>query len=134
MAKNNTVTKIHGVGRRKASVARVWMSPGEGEILVNGKVYSEYFTTDASRAAVTFPLEKTNLTKNFDIEVNVVGGGVTGQAGAVGLGISRALLISDEALRLTLREHGLLTVDSRVKERKKYGQKGARRKFQFVKR
>ena len=134
MVKKNIVTKLHGVGRRKASVARVWMQSGKGEIVVNGKQYNEYFTTDASRAAVVFPLEKTSLTKNFDIQVNVVGGGVTGQAGAVGLGISRALLESNEALRAILREHGLLTVDSRIKERKKYGQPGARRKFQFVKR
>lgn len=134
MVKKNTVTKLHGVGRRKASVARVWMQSGKGEIIVNGKKYNEYFTTDASRAAVVFPLEKTSLTKNFDILVNVIGGGVTGQAGAVGLGISRALLESNEGLRSILRESGLLTVDSRVKERKKYGQPGARKKFQFVKR
>jgi small subunit ribosomal protein S9 len=129
-----TTTAYHGVGRRKSSVARVWLKPGKGLVNVNGKSYDAYFSTDAARGAVEIPLMVTPLAKNFDIKATVEGGGVTGQADAVKLGIARALLAIDENLRVTLREHNLLTVDSRIKERKKYGQRGARRKFQFVKR
>ena len=123
----------HGVGRRKKSVARVWLRRGTGKILVNEQEYSSYFTTDIARldAAKPFKALKTSL---YDAYADVMGGGINGQAGAVRLGISRALLAMDETSRPTLRSHGLLTVDSRVKERKKYGQKAARRKFQFVKR
>ena len=125
---------FHGVGRRKRSVARVWMKLGKGEIVVNGKDYKNYFDTDFSRLKVVLPLKVTGNEKRFDINVNIFGGGMAGQADAIKLGISRALLDSDEKLRRALRTHKLLTVDSRVKERKKYGQKGARAKFQFVKR
>jgi len=125
---------FHGVGRRKASVARVWMKPGKGEILVNGKTHDKYFDTENSRVKVELPFKVTNLKNTFDVMANINGGGMTGQADAVKLGISRALLASNESLRKTLRQSNLLTVDSRIKERKKYGQRGARRKFQFVKR
>ena len=125
---------LHGVGRRKSSVARVWLKAGSGEIKVNGKTSKEYFRTDAARDAVTFPFRVLSTGNTFDVKVTVHGGGVTGQSEAIKLGISRALLIGDETLRRQMREFSLITVDSRVKERKKYGQKGARRKFQFVKR
>ena len=131
-ASNNT--NYHGVGRRKSSVARVWLKSGKGEILVNGKKYDTYFDTQVSKDRVVLPCKVTGKASDFDINVNVYGGGKMSQAGAVGLGISRAFLDADSNLRQVLRQHGLLTVDSRVKERKKYGQKGARRKFQFVKR
>lgn len=121
-----------GTGRRKEAVARVWQRRGTGVIVVNGQDYKKYFDTDTMRLAVAKPL--TLFQKNYDFQVNVCGGGKMGQAGAVQLGISRALLKSDEKFRILLRQHSLLTVDSRIKERKKYGQKGARAKFQFVKR
>ena len=125
----------HGVGRRKSSVARVWLKKGgKGSITVNGKDHISYFDTSVTREMVEFPGKVLDLGKQFDIQVNVAGGGLVGQAGAIRLGIARALLSYDESLRVTLRKHSLLTVDSRIKERKKYGQRGARRKFQFVKR
>lgn len=123
----------HGVGRRKSSVARVWLRRGTGKILVNDREYTSYFTTDIARLDAAKPFKTLKMT-SYDVQADVSGGGINGQAGAVRLGISRALLSLDEAIRTTLRAQGLLTVDSRVKERKKYGQKAARRKFQFVKR
>ena len=128
------MANFHGVGRRKAAVARVWMKRGSGKIVVNGKDYSKYFDTDTSRAKILEPFKVTGQAKGFDCLVNICGGGMRGQADATRLGISRALLSSDESLRKVLRQNNLLTVDSRNKERKKYGQKGARAKFQFVKR
>jgi len=125
---------FHGVGRRKRATARVWLKPGNGKITINEKDYESYFDTNKSRLKVELPFKVTGLGKNFDVQVNINGGGMAGQAEAVKLGISRAILASDEGLRKTLRQYDLLTVDSRVKERKKYGQKGARAKFQFVKR
>lgn len=124
----------HGVGRRKSSVARVWLRSGSGKIEVNGKDYSEYFPTDFHRKAVKYPLETVSKASEFDIKVNVNGGGNSGQAGAARLGIARAILKQDLNLRPVLKAAGLLTVDSRKVERKKSGQKGARAKFQFVKR
>jgi small subunit ribosomal protein S9 len=124
----------HGVGRRKASVARVWTKPGKGVISVNGKEYKNYFDTELSLYKVTLPLKVAGLTTSVDVKVNVFGGGLKGQAEATQLGIARALLVTNETLRKVLRQNNLLTVDSRIKERKKYGQKAARRKFQFVKR
>lgn len=125
----------HGVGRRKSSVARVWLRRGGGSITVNGKESNSYFDTDVTRRDVQTPFRVLpQLAKSFDILVNVKGGGSCSQAGAARLGIARALVSNDEELRIELRKHGLLTVDSRLKERKKYGQKGARAKFQFVKR
>ena len=126
--------QIHGTGRRKKAVARVFLKKGTGSIKVNGKSFSEYFVTDVTRAAIVKPLNAVQCLKDYDFTITVAGGGLPGQAGAVALGISRALLAADEARRAALRANGLLTVDSRIKERKKYGRKGARRGFQFVKR
>lgn len=124
----------HGVGRRKSAVARVWLKKGTGLIVVNGKELDAYFDTSINRMEASTPFRIVPTTNMLDIEANVIGGGMSAQAGAVKLGIARALLGADETLRPVLRGNGLLTVDSRVKERKKYGQKAARRKFQFVKR
>ena len=134
MKRNKNSNDLHGIGRRKASVARVWLKPGKGKILINDRDYKKYFDTDISRAKVEFPLKLTNLDTKYNAFVNVCGGGMIGQSSAVSLGISRVLLSVDENLKKILRQNDLLTVDSRVKERKKYGQKGARAKFQFVKR
>ena len=134
MKKATTSTQHHGVGRRKSSVARVWLTPGQGKFLVNGREYNTYFDTINTRQLAEKPFKVTGLGKQFDVQVNVDGGGSIGQAGAVSLGISRALLSVDESLRPSLKKNMLLHCDSRVKERKKYGQRGARRKFQFVKR
>lgn len=127
-------TMHHGIGRRKSATARVWIKSGTGAISVNGRDYKEYFDTDATRNGLCTPLVATGLAKNYDVMANVQGGGRTGQSDAIKLGVARALLVIDENLRPVLRENGLLTVDARVKERKKYGQKAARKKFQFVKR
>lgn len=124
----------HGVGRRKSSVARVWLRRGTGLIVVNGLSHIEYFDTDIMRADAARPFAVVPMASRYDVHANVKGGGLVAQAGAVRLGISRALLVLDENVRSVLRQNGLLTCDSRVKERKKYGQKAARRKFQFVKR
>ncbi|MFA6263344.1 MAG: 30S ribosomal protein S9 [Candidatus Babeliales bacterium] len=134
MDKAGTALTKHGVGRRKSSVARVWLKPGTGKVVVNGKDYKTYFDTGLTRSAVVFPFKICGMEKNFDAKIAVVGGGMSGQADAVKLGISRALLASNQTLKSVLRQHGLLTVDARIKERKKYGQKAARRRFQFVKR
>ncbi|MFC1854872.1 30S ribosomal protein S9 [Candidatus Dependentiae bacterium] len=134
MATKSSSNNFHGVGRRKSSVSRVWLKTGNGKIEINGKDYEQYFTTEAARKAVEAPFKAVGLDKKFNVQVNVCGGGITGQADAIKLGISRALLASDEKLRSMLRQNGLLTVDARVVERKKYGQRGARRSFQFVKR
>lgn len=125
----------HGVGRRKSSVARVWLRSGKGTFTVNGKEVLSYFDTEVSRASALAPWAMLpHLSKEFDIEVNVNGGGMNSQADAVKLGVARAVIEVRDDAREVLRSQGLLTVDSRIKERKKYGQKGARRKFQFVKR
>jgi small subunit ribosomal protein S9 len=124
----------YGTGRRKRAVARVYLTPGSGEIQVNGRTLEDYFPNNVLRMVVRQPLEVTETTEKFDVAVKVAGGGATGQAGAVRHGISRALLEVDAELRETLKSAGLLTRDSRVKERKKYGQKGARARFQFSKR
>jgi small subunit ribosomal protein S9 len=127
-------SKTGGVGRRKSCVARVWLSRGTGECVINDRDLSTYFHTDKTRIEALKPLILCGLTEKYSVTANVVGGGHSAQADAVKLGIARALLKDNEALRVTLRSHGLLTVDARLKERKKPGQKGARRKFQFVKR
>lgn len=124
-----------GVGRRKSSVARVWCYRGKGEITINDRSLNDYFPTHATRTAVTLPMTVVpQVAQFYDIKVNVHGGGVCSQADAVKLGIARALVELHADIRSALREFDLLTVDDRVKERKKYGQKAARRKFQFVKR
>lgn len=123
-----------GTGRRKTAVARVRMAPGTGKILVNGRTFESYFVVDTQRAFVMQPLLATETAAKFDIKVNVAGGGPNGQAGAVRHGISRALLKADANLRPTLKAQGLLTRDPRMRERKKYGQPGARKRFQYSKR
>lgn len=124
----------HGVGRRKCAVARVWVRPGSGSITVNNRDFVKYFDTQKTKMRASEPFNVIKDARRYDVTVNVKGGGVPGQADAVCLGIARALLNINEAWRSSLRRAGLLTVDARVKERKKYGQKAARRKFQFVKR
>lgn len=124
----------HGVGRRKSAVAIVWLRPGKGKITVNEKDYKTYFDTDVTRLDAFKPIALAPIASNYDFEANVKGGGLHAQSGAVRLGIARALVAVDKAIKPLLRTHGLITVDSRVKERKKYGQKAARRRFQFVKR
>lgn len=123
-----------GTGRRKTAVARVYIRNGKGEIKVNSKLISEYFATSAQVDIATTPLAVTASKDKYDILINVKGGGLSGQAGACSHGIARALLEVDEANRPSLKANGLLTRDSRMVERKKYGQKGARRRFQFSKR
>ncbi len=125
---------LMGTGRRKQSVARVRLVPGTGTIRINHRAYDEYFPRETLRLAVRAPLLQTRFLGKYDVIANVNGGGLTGQAGAVKLGIARALAQVDDASRVSLRGAGLLTRDSREKERKKYGQKGARKKFQWTKR
>ncbi len=126
--------RAHGVGRRKRAVARVWARRGTGKLKVNGVLHTKYFDTDLSAQTAVTPFKVCPMGANYDIQVNVRGGGKIAQADAVSLGISRAFVQIDEGLRVLLRKHGLLTVDARKKERKKYGQRGARAKFQFTKR
>lgn len=133
-AKSSNTPKAHGVGRRKRAVARVWVRRGAGKVRVNGLEHTKYFDTKVSAQTVLAPFGVCPMGDNYDIQVNVCGGGKIAQADAVKLGIARAFVQMDEDLRPMLRKHGLLTVDARKKERKKYGQRGARRKFQFVKR
>jgi small subunit ribosomal protein S9 len=123
-----------GIGRRKTSVARVRIKPGKGELVINQKKADDYFKLPKDRNAVRSPLKSINAMEGFDIFVNVNGGGITGQAGAVMLGIARALKNYNPAFLKELREGGYLTRDSRAVERKKYGRSGARRRFQFSKR
>ena len=125
---------IWGTGRRKTSIARVRIKKGIGKILVNDKELDSYFPLDRERGMVRTPLKTTKTLGEFDVLANVKGGGLTGQAGAISLGIARALSKSDANLAESLRDGGLLTRDSRMKERKKYGQKGARKSFQWTKR
>ena len=125
---------IHKIGRRKKAVARVYLSEGKGNITVNKREFDNYFTTPTLRYKVQQPLALTNNEGNFDIQVNVYGGGVTGQAETVRLAISRAMCELNEENRGILKPEGLLTRDPRMVERKKFGQKKARKKFQFSKR
>ncbi|MDH5560441.1 MAG: 30S ribosomal protein S9 [Deltaproteobacteria bacterium] len=126
--------QFYGTGRRKASVARVFIKPGKGVYMVNKRDLSEYFGRELYKVQVKLPLEVTNLQEKFDVYATVKGGGTTGQAGALLHGLSRALLEYNEELRGVLRKQGFLTRDAREVERKKYGQKGARARFQFSKR
>jgi small subunit ribosomal protein S9 len=125
---------IWGVGRRKSAVARVRVAPGSGRIEINGRSLNEYFTSERDRKSIFGPLEVTNTGGKMDVLVNADGGGPTGQTGAIVMGLGRALAKFDTGLEAALRGAGFLTRDSRMKERKKYGQRGARRKFQFSKR
>ena len=126
--------KYYGTGRRKSSVARVYLVPGTGKVTINKKDMDEYFGLETLKIIVRQPLEATNMADKFDVIVNVKGGGFTGQAGAIRHGISRALLTVDNDFRPVLKKAGFLTRDPRMKERKKYGLKAARRAPQFSKR
>ena len=125
---------FYATGKRKTSIARVWLKPGEGKITVNDRELDKYFAMDTARVMVFQPLELTGTMGQFDISVNVHGGGIKGQAGAVRHGITRALLTVKDEFREMLKKAGLITRDPRAKERKKYGQKGARKRFQYSKR
>ena len=129
-----TTETYYGTGRRKSAVARVWMRPGSGKIVVNDRTVESYFPRATSRMVLMQPLVLTESEGKFDIKINVTGGGQQGQADAVKHGISRALLKVNAELRGVLKKAGYLTRDARVKERKKYGQPGARKRFQYSKR
>jgi|TARA_Y100000814_G_scaffold292833_2_gene272401 small subunit ribosomal protein S9 len=131
---NNASESFYATGKRKSSVARVWIGAGNGRILVNNRPFEEYFLRDTSLMVIKQPFELTETWGSYDVRATVKGGGLTGQAGAVRHGISKALLEVDQNFRSVLKKAGLLTRDSRVKERKKYGRKGARKSFQFSKR
>jgi small subunit ribosomal protein S9 len=126
--------QYYGTGRRKTSTARVYLRPGDGNFQVNRKAFETYFPNETLRMIIRQPLQMTETTGKFDVVVNVAGGGPAGQAGAIRHGITRALIEYNSDLRPTLKQAGLVTRDPRIKERKKYGQKGARKRFQFSKR
>ena len=128
------VVKYSATGRRKSSVARVNLTPGSGKINVNKRGFEDYFPRETDRITILEPLNVVNMAGKFDINVRVTGGGSTGQAGAFRLGLSRALILCDAENKPTLKKSDFLTRDSRMKERQKPGQKGARKKFQWVKR
>jgi small subunit ribosomal protein S9 len=128
------LVQYYGTGRRKSAIARVFLRPGSGEFKVNGKAFEQYFVTPSQRISAKQPLALTETAASFNVLANVCGGGVAGQADAVRLGIARALIEFNAELRKTLKAGGMVTRDSRAKERKKYGQKGARKRFQFSKR
>ena len=129
-----TVSRYYAPGKRKNSIARVWMMPGSGKVTINDKPMEQYFGRDVLKMIIRQPFEVTGTQDKFDVLVSVLGGGNSGQAGAIRHGISKALLAVDAESRGKLRKEGLLTRDPRAKERKKYGQKGARARFQFSKR
>jgi small subunit ribosomal protein S9 len=126
--------QYYGTGRRKSAIARVYLRPGSGEFKVNGKAFEEYFVTPSQRVSAKSPLVSTDTGASFNVLARVCGGGVAGQADAVRLGITRALMLFNAELRKKLKSEGMVTRDPRAKERKKYGQKGARKRFQFSKR
>ena len=125
---------FYATGKRKTAVARVWLRPGNGNIKINNTPMDNYFARGTSKMILQQPLELTNTAEKFDVIATAKGGGHSGQAGAIKHGISRALLLSDPGLRAILKKAGFLTRDSRIKERKKYGQRGARARFQYSKR
>jgi len=126
--------KYYATGKRKTSIARVWLTPGSGIITVNKRPLDVFFGRETSKMVIRQPLELTDNMGKFDVSVNVVGGGISGQAGAIKHGITKALLEIDPELRGVLKKAGFITRDSRIKERKKYGRAAARRSFQFSKR
>jgi small subunit ribosomal protein S9 len=126
--------QYYGTGKRKSAIARIYLRPGKGKITVNSREINEYFPTEILRMMVRQPLLLTDTENKFDILINVCGGGISGQAGAVRHGVSKALVDYNRELRQRLKKNGFLTRDSRVKERKKYGQRGARARYQFSKR
>ena len=127
-------TQYYGTGRRKTSTARVFLRPGAGTLTINRRTFEEFFPTEALRTQIKTPMVLTETADKFDVLATVAGGGVSGQAGAVRLGIARALVTYNLELRKALKNEGLLTRDARAKERKKYGMAGARKRFQFSKR
>lgn len=131
MAEENV---YYATGKRKTAIARTWMKPGSGNITVNNRELDDYFKVGTAKTIMLQPLVLTNTRDNFDIRVKVIGGGISGQAGAIRHGITRALMMADPDLRQSLKRAGFVRRDSRVKERKKYGQKGARARYQFSKR
>lgn len=131
MARENV---YYATGKRKTAIARTWLTPGKGAIVINDRPIEDFFKIGTARSVLTQPLALTNLTDAFDIKIRVLGGGISGQAGAIRLGITRALMLYDPQLRSVLKKAGYVKRDPRVKERKKYGQKGARARFQFSKR
>ena len=128
------LVQYYGTGRRKSAIARVYLRPGSGDYKVNGRPFNEYFVTEAQRSSARQPLLSTDTAGTFNVVARVSGGGVNGQADAMKLGIARALMQFNAELRKKLKTEGMVTRDSRGKERKKYGQKGARKRFQFSKR
>jgi small subunit ribosomal protein S9 len=126
--------QYYGTGRRKSAVARVYLRPGSGEFKVNGRSFEQYFVTEAQRSSARQPLVLTESAASFNVVATVSGGGVNGQADAVKLGVARALMLFNIELRKRLKAEGMISRDSRIKERKKYGQKGARKRFQYSKR
>jgi small subunit ribosomal protein S9 len=128
------LVQYYGTGRRKQAIARVYLRPGSGDFKVNGRVFEEYFVTPAQRSSAKAPLALTDTAASFNVIASVLGGGVRGQADAVKLGLARALMQFNNELRGKLKAEGYVSRDSRGKERKKYGQKGARKRFQFSKR
>ena len=128
------IQQYYGTGRRKSSTARVYLRPGAGDVKINKKAFEQYFPNETLRMIISQPLKLTETTGKFDILINVAGGGPAGQAGAIRHGITRALMEFNADLRPALKHAGLVTRDPRIKERKKYGQKGARKRFQFSKR
>jgi small subunit ribosomal protein S9 len=129
-----TATKYYATGKRKSSIARIWLSEGSGEIKVNGRPVNDYFTLETAREIIFQPLAVTETENKFDFMIKVSGGGISGQAGAVKHGISKVLQTYNPELRPLLKKAGFLTRDARIKERKKYGQRGARARYQFSKR
>jgi small subunit ribosomal protein S9 len=128
------LVQYYGTGRRKSAIARVYLRPGSGEFKINGRAFEQYFVTPAQRAAARQPLVSTDTAATFNVLARVSGGGVNGQADAVKLGIARALMVFNIELRKKLKAEGMVSRDDRAKERKKYGQKGARKRFQYSKR
>lgn len=128
------VTAEYATGKRKYAIARAWLSPGSGEITVNARAFDHYFPTSWLRASIQSPLDAAGVSGQYNVKATVRGGGAIGQAGALRHAIARALVSLNPALREQLKKEGYLTRDARVKERKKYGQKGARKRFQYSKR
>jgi small subunit ribosomal protein S9 len=124
----------YATGKRKSAIARTWLTPGNGEISINNRPFEVYFPIETLRTELLEPFQLTNTAGSFDVKVSVKGGGIAGQAGAVRHGITKALILTDPDLRIPLKKAGFVKRDPRVKERKKYGQKGARARFQFSKR
>ncbi|MDL1979904.1 MAG: 30S ribosomal protein S9 [Deltaproteobacteria bacterium] len=130
----NTENIYYATGKRKTAIARTWLKPGKGEIIINNRPVNDYFTIQTAKNIMMQPLVLTNTLGSYDIKVRVLGGGISGQAGAIRHGITKALISVDPDLRQILKKAGFVKRDPRVKERKKYGQKGARARFQFSKR